>query len=256
MDIMDAIERIEHDNTTACLSGPANDSRQRCLSLGQSWFPADAVARISRPSRSVTTSAPVRRRQWLLTFERRTPPCIEPLMGWTGGDDPLTQIRLTFPTCDAAIAYAERQGLTYVVDGDQQWPEARVHHASSQHTMREQTARDAWSTYVQYAWLQSQYGRGAPNLPDLERALINPAAVFAAPDDVLKHAALTLQDKRAILQRWAWDEYLLQLASDEAMPEGRESSRLEQVKSALLALDEIEQAALVVAVPSRPKRHA
>jgi hypothetical protein len=122
--------------------------------------------------------------------------------------------------------------------------------------MREQTARDAWSTYVQYAWLQSQYGRGAPNLPDLERALINPAAVFAAPDDVLKHAALTLQDKRAILQRWAWDEYLLQLASDEAMPEGRESSRLEQVKSARLALDEIEQAALVVAVQSRPKRHA
>lgn len=40
---------------------------------------------------------------------------IEPLMGYTGGDDTLTQVELSFPTLKSAIRYAERQGLTYVV---------------------------------------------------------------------------------------------------------------------------------------------
>ena len=37
-------------------------------------------------------------------------------MGWTGGDDPLTQVELRFPTLESAVAYARRQGLTYVVN--------------------------------------------------------------------------------------------------------------------------------------------
>jgi hypothetical protein len=44
-------------------------------------------------------------------------PVIEPLMGWTGGDDTLIQVKLTFPTREAAVAYAERQGLTFVIEG-------------------------------------------------------------------------------------------------------------------------------------------
>jgi len=37
-------------------------------------------------------------------------------MGWTGSDDPLTQVELIFPTPESAIAYAKRQGFAYVVE--------------------------------------------------------------------------------------------------------------------------------------------
>ena len=66
-------------------------------------------------------------REWKLRFERRTPPFIEPLMGWTGGDDTLTQVELSFPNLDAAIAYARRQGLPYLVqDPPQRRPGLRL----------------------------------------------------------------------------------------------------------------------------------
>lgn len=81
------------------------------------WFPEKASARIYQPSRSVTSSAPRNNRGWRLAFERRTPPSIDPLMGWTGGDDTLTQLVLHFPTLERALRYAERQGLTYRVEG-------------------------------------------------------------------------------------------------------------------------------------------
>jgi hypothetical protein len=57
---------------------------------------------------------------------------------------------------------------------------------------------------------------------------------------------LTCASKREILARWAWDEHLLQLASDEAMPGGHERSRLHEVKCAPLALEEAERDGLLV----------
>jgi len=95
--------------------GPAFPST--CPSTFPPTFPEDAHARIHRPARSATTSGKARTKDWVLRFERRTPPIIEPLMGWTGGDDTLTQVELRFPTLEAAIAYAERQGLAYRVEG-------------------------------------------------------------------------------------------------------------------------------------------
>ncbi|WP_338040731.1 NADH dehydrogenase ubiquinone Fe-S protein 4 [Nitratireductor luteus] len=62
------------------------------------------------------TSARVATRPWRLVFERRTPPFIEHLMGYTGGDDTLTQIVLQFPTLEEAIGYAEREKLDYAVE--------------------------------------------------------------------------------------------------------------------------------------------
>jgi hypothetical protein len=38
------------------------------------------------------------------------------LIGWVGSDDTTQQISLKFPTREAAIAYAERNGLTYQID--------------------------------------------------------------------------------------------------------------------------------------------
>jgi hypothetical protein len=88
-------------------------------------------------------------------------------------------------------------------------------------------------TVVWLSWLQDRYGRcDVPHLPELDRALINPAAVFGSPADVVHHPLLTLDCKREILWRWAWDEYLLELANADGMPEG-EPSRLSEVKAAL-----------------------
>jgi hypothetical protein len=84
--------------------------------FGNSLLPSDAVARIYRPVRSAMTSGKARTKKWVLRFDRRTAPFIEPLMGWTGGDDTLTQVELTFPTREAAVAYAQRQGLAYIME--------------------------------------------------------------------------------------------------------------------------------------------
>jgi hypothetical protein len=53
--------------------------------------------------------------QWVLDFEPRWRQELDPLMGWSGGGDPLAHVSLRFPSCEAAIAYAQRQGLAFEV---------------------------------------------------------------------------------------------------------------------------------------------
>ena len=106
-----------YDGGTEARRFAASKSNRPTSTFGRSLFPSDAVARIFRPARSALTSGKARTKSWVLRFDRRTPPVIEPLMGWTGGDDTLTQVELTFPTREAAVAYAERQGLTFVIEG-------------------------------------------------------------------------------------------------------------------------------------------
>jgi len=78
--------------------------------------------------------------------------------------------------------------------------------------------------------------RRSRDLAELNRALLNPAAVFPSPEDVVQQPSLSIECKRAILARWAWDEYLIDLAAAEGMGNG-EPSRLAEVKAALRALD-------------------
>jgi hypothetical protein len=85
-----------------------------------------------------------------------------------------------------------------------------------------------WASWLRHHASQQD----APLLPDLDRAFVNPASVFDTPHEVVRHPLLTIDCKREILQRWAWDEYLLDLAAAEGMPE-REPSRLDEVKAAL-----------------------
>lgn len=87
--------------------------------MNRSFFPADAHALIYRTAPSVTMSARQRTPSWKLQFERRSPLRNEPLMGWTEDDDPLALVELSFPSAEAAIAYAGRQGLRYTVLGSQ-----------------------------------------------------------------------------------------------------------------------------------------
>jgi hypothetical protein len=53
---------------------------------------------------------------------------------------------------------------------------------------------------------------------DLEKAKLDPAAVFQAPKDVLDAAGLSREEKKSILVRWEADVEALLRASEEGMP--------------------------------------
>jgi ETC complex I subunit-like protein len=71
------------------------------------------TARISELERKTTQSGKANTGRWLLEFERQQAQRADPLTGWNGSGDTNTQVRLTFPTKDAAIAYCDKHGLGY-----------------------------------------------------------------------------------------------------------------------------------------------
>ena len=48
---------------------------------------------------------------WVLEFESARAQRPDPLTGWTGGAETQEQVRLVFPTLEAALAYAGREGV-------------------------------------------------------------------------------------------------------------------------------------------------
>ncbi|RWM10990.1 MAG: ETC complex I subunit [Mesorhizobium sp.] len=214
--------------------GPANDNCRKALSFGQSEFPRDAIARIYKPCRSAMTSGRARPKGWRLVFEARAAPVIEPLMGCTGGRDTLTQVELNFPTLQSAIDYAERQGLAYVVQGNSAGATSGC--ASSDAEKRLQAGADVVWNRLQLAWLQSSYG-AVSQAPHYGSALADPEALYTSPMDVVGDPLLTVEEKRSILRNWAWNEYLVDLATGEGMPENERPARLDEVELALLVLE-------------------
>jgi hypothetical protein len=81
----------------------------------------------------------------------------------------------------------------------------------------------------------SRQGENAMAAIDLDRALLDPAAVFATPRDVVAHAALSREQKIEILRRWEYDANELDVAEEEGMA-GGEKPRLRQI---MLALEEL-----------------
>lgn len=161
---MEATRQINKSTRTPITQGwPSNDNRHKPLSMGRSVFPNDAVARIYKPSRAVTTSGMARTRGWRLVFERRTAPFIEPLMGYTGGDDTLTQVELSFPRLESAIRYAERHGLAYVVQQPSKQSRSRRRGRVSETPARNggstQAFSDATLDRLGLSDLQDSYGR-------------------------------------------------------------------------------------------------
>lgn len=71
------------------------------------------VARISELERKTTQSGKATAGLWQLEFERREALRPDPLTGWAGSGDTKPQVRMTFESKDAAIAYAERHSLAY-----------------------------------------------------------------------------------------------------------------------------------------------
>ena len=70
---------------------------------------------------------------------------------------------------------------------------------------------------------------------DIERALVDPSAVFATPEAVLGHAKLSAEQKIEILRRWAYDATEVAVAVEEGM-RGEDNGLLRRI---LLALEQL-----------------
>lgn len=78
------------------------------------------AARIVQLQKNAMQSGKARAGQWQLEFESARPKRADPLTGWTGGAETREQVRLTFPTLEAAQAYAAKHGIhTHVVPAPQ-----------------------------------------------------------------------------------------------------------------------------------------
>nr|WP_321979653.1 ETC complex I subunit [uncultured Cohaesibacter sp.] len=72
-------------------------------------------ARIFKPSKNAMQSGQATSHDWHLTFEPASARKIDPLMGHMSSADTRQQINLSFPSKEAAIAYAERENIDYLV---------------------------------------------------------------------------------------------------------------------------------------------
>jgi NADH dehydrogenase len=73
----------------------------------------DVFAKIYRPARSAMQSGQAATRRWVLEFVPDDGKVLDPLMGWTGSTDTRRQVTLHFETREAAVAYAERNGIAF-----------------------------------------------------------------------------------------------------------------------------------------------
>ena len=78
------------------------------------------AARIIQRQKNAMQSGKARVGEWLLEFESGRPKVADPLTGWAGGAETKEQVRLSFPTLEAAQAYAARHGIdAHVVPASQ-----------------------------------------------------------------------------------------------------------------------------------------
>jgi len=73
------------------------------------------IARIYSPAKTAMQSGNAKTGDWVLEYEREMARQIEPLMGYTSSSEMNSQIRMEFPTLEAAKAYAEKEGIAYRV---------------------------------------------------------------------------------------------------------------------------------------------
>ena len=72
-------------------------------------------ARIYLPPKSAMQSGRAGH-EWVLHYDSDAPERADRLMGWIGGGDTQSQVRLWFPTREEAVAYAERNNIAYDVE--------------------------------------------------------------------------------------------------------------------------------------------
>lgn len=76
-------------------------------------------ARIFKPAPNAMQSGTANTHKWALEFEHQER-WENPLMGWTSSGDPLSNLRITFASAEAAARHCEKHGWSYFIE------EARV----------------------------------------------------------------------------------------------------------------------------------
>ncbi|MBU6396640.1 MAG: ETC complex I subunit [Rhodospirillales bacterium] len=98
-------------------------------------------ARIFLPPKSAMQSGMGATQRWVLQYEPEKPKLRDPLMGWTGSDDMRQQIKLTFASKEAAVAYAQAEGIPY----DLEIPSIRVQKPKSYADNFRADRRENWT---------------------------------------------------------------------------------------------------------------
>ena len=70
-------------------------------------------AKIYQPAKTAMQSGNANVKHWIVEYEPEETKKVDPLMGWVGSGDMRGQLKLRFDTKDEAIAYAERNSLSY-----------------------------------------------------------------------------------------------------------------------------------------------
>lgn len=73
------------------------------------------TARIYQRPKNSMQSGFARTHDWVVEFEPSEAQRPDPLTGWAGSGDVRNQVRLSFPSLDAARAYCEREGYAFTV---------------------------------------------------------------------------------------------------------------------------------------------
>lgn len=69
--------------------------------------------RIYSPAKNAMQSGRRNTQEWVVAFEPGAPKLPDPLMGWIGSGDTRGQVRLRFDSREDAVAFAQRNGLSY-----------------------------------------------------------------------------------------------------------------------------------------------
>ena len=69
------------------------------------------TARIYQRPKNAMQSGKARTDEWVLEFVSAEARKADPLMGWSGSGDTQVQVQLSFPTSDAAKAYAAKKKI-------------------------------------------------------------------------------------------------------------------------------------------------
>lgn len=72
-------------------------------------------ARIYQVQKNALQSGKALTRKWVLEYVPAEAKKADPLTGWAGSGDTRQQLKLTFPSEEAACAYADREGISYSV---------------------------------------------------------------------------------------------------------------------------------------------
>jgi hypothetical protein len=72
-------------------------------------------AQIYQPAKTAMQSGKRGTHRWVLAFDKPAPSTPDALMGWNTQADTITQVRLTFPTAEEAVAYANAKRIPFTL---------------------------------------------------------------------------------------------------------------------------------------------